>query len=656
MLRLLACVLVVPLNAAWAAASVTPVAPPTARVIVKLRTDSPLLREPADPQDGQLHPMRGLARREGLAFHEGRRLSSRTQVVMATGLSSQALAQRLARHADVEYAVVDHWRHINAVPNDTYYAAGPAQGPTDGQWYLHAPDSTYVSAINAPPAWDITQGATNQVVAVIDTGIRPEHPDLQGKIQVGYDMIANTKVSNDGTGRDADPSDPGDWNTAGACGSGVEDNLTSTWHGTQVAGIIGALTNNGEGMAGLGWNVKVMPVRVLGRCGGYDSDISAGMLWAAGLSVPGVPANPYPAKILNLSLGGSGTCAGSVYPDVIAQVGAQGAVVVVSAGNSNGLAVEVPANCSGVNGIGSYVIAVAGVRHAGTKVGYSAQGPEVTLSAPAGNCVSKGGPCLYPILTTTNTGTQGPAASSYSDGNTPSLGTSFSAPMVSATVALMRSVNPSLSAADIKDILRNTANGSWPVDSAIPLCPMTDKSTDPDGTPSVRYGTCNCTTSTCGAGMLDVGKAVQAAKALWTQGAQAGIGSTPLTPLAGQSVVLDASPSVLSGLTISAYTWTITSDGGVVAKFQDSGDVVSHLAQPTLQTTGVGSFTVQLQLDLSDGSHPSTSQTIHVIAPLPDATSSGGGGGGALQAWPVAGLALSLLVLSAATRRGERRR
>ena len=152
-------------------------------------------------------------------------------------------------------------------------------------------------------------------------------------------------MANDGDGRDADASDPGDWLTLaevqqtgaarsiGCSTAGPED---SSWHGTQTSGLIGALPNNGIGMAGVGRNVRVLPVRVLGKCGGCDSDIIAGMRWAAGLRVPGVPANPNPARVLNLSLGGEGACS-AAYQDAIAAINAVGAVVVVPPATAAGM-------------------------------------------------------------------------------------------------------------------------------------------------------------------------------------------------------------------------------------------------------------------------------------------------------------------------------
>jgi hypothetical protein len=333
-------------------------------------------------------------------------------------------------------------------------------------------------------------------------------------------MIDNVAEANDGDGRDADPSDPGDWVTADEANSrsspfygctavdpstGKFTAQDSSWHGTQVSGIIGALTNNGIGMAGVGPNIQVLPVRVLGKCGfGLDSDVIAGMLWAAGIAVPGLPPNLTPARVINLSLGGPGACHAG-FSDAVAQISAAGAVIVASAGNDAGHAVASPANCDGV-------IAVAGLRHAGTKVGFSSLGQNVVISAPAGNCVNTaaGTPCLYPILTTSNAGATTPTASIYTDSFNTSLGTSFSAPQVSGVVALMLSVQASLTPERVKEVLQAnsrvfpTTGGS---DATVPVCqlPQFDASGNP-----IDQLECYCTNYTCGAGMLDAGATLSA--------------------------------------------------------------------------------------------------------------------------------------------------
>jgi serine protease len=354
---------------------------------------------------------------------------------------------------------------------------------------------------------------------VVDTGVRYEHPDLLeaavgGNLLPGYDMISDTPVANDADGRDADASDPGDWVTRAelsqrggtffACADSPEN---SSWHGTQLSGLIAAVTNNGIGMAGGAPSVRVLPVRVLGKCGGYDSDIIAGMRWAAGLSVPGIPVNSNPARVINLSLGGDGSCP-VVYQEAVDEIRAAGAVIVVAAGNSSGHAVSAPANCKGV-------IAVTGLRHAGTKVGFSSLGPEVAISAPGGNCVNTeaNAPCLYPILTTTDTGTTAPAGSTYTDSFNISVGTSFAAPLVSAVAALVLSVQPSLMADGVRLLLQATARpfpslGSVASSATVPQCSAPQFNLR--GSP-IDQLECYCTIETCGAGMLDAGAALAAA-------------------------------------------------------------------------------------------------------------------------------------------------
>ena len=490
-----------------------------ARVIVKLKPDSGLLLDRA--LVGNAFPANralALGQRLGLAMTAGNALSETAQVVFASGMSSAELARRLALESDVEYAVPDERRYHFVAPSDPLYADGVGgNGPAVGQWYLRAPTGAIQSSINVEPAWDVTIGSPSVVVADLDTGVRFEHPDLLavsvgGNLLPGYDMISDVDVANDGDGRDPDASDPGDWVTQAEisqrggpfyqCPSGAEN---SSWHGTQTAGLIAALTNNGIGMASVGRTVRILPVRVLGKCGGFDSDIIAGMRWAVGMSVPGVPANPNPAKVINMSLGSEGTCPAS-YQDAVTAINAAGTVIVAAAGNSTGHAVGTPANCVGV-------IAVAGLRHVGTKVGFSDIGTEIAISAPAGNCVNitAGSPCLYPILTTSNSGTTTPVAPIYTDSLNPSLGTSFSAPLVSGTVALMFSAQPALTPFQVRLTLEAAAR-PFPTTSSdsgpgVPQC--TAPQFDSTGT-AIDQLECLCTIDTCGAGMLDAGAAVSA--------------------------------------------------------------------------------------------------------------------------------------------------
>lgn len=454
----------------------------------------------------------GLAGRAGAPLTAGRLLGARAMVLKADGLDSDTLAARLAAHPDVAYAVPDRRRRAFALPTDPLFNAGPAngKGPAVGQWYLRAPDATLRSAVNAVAAWDRVTGDPSIVVAVLDTGVLADHVDLAGRVLPGYDLIEDRDPANDGDGRDPDASDPGDWITTAEDGNargpyhqcGVAD---SSWHGTQVAGIIGAAADNGIGMAGTAHGVRILPVRVLGKCGGYDSDIIAGMYWAVGKDQPGLPGSTTPARVLNLSLGGSGSCS-TAYRRAVAELAAPpyNAVVVAAAGNSTGHAVGTPANCPGV-------IAVAGLRHSGAKVGFSDLGPEVTIAAPGGNCVNieAGSPCLYPLLTTSNSGTRAPLAggSIWTDSTNISVGTSFSAPIVSGAVALMLSARPSLTPAESLATLQRTArpfpttgSDNGPSDPApVQQCRA------PDGTDQLQ---CYCVTGLCGAGMLDIAAAV----------------------------------------------------------------------------------------------------------------------------------------------------
>ena len=566
-----------------------------AQVIVKYKALGTLMRAArAAGRSGPQHAG-SMMLRTGLALTDGRVIDGRSQVLRGDkSLSSTVLAARLAADPEVEYAVPDGRRYALAVPNDPLYPAATSNPLAAGQWYLRAPDSTLVSAINAVGAWSVTTGSASVVVADIDTGVLVNHPDLANKLLPGYDFITSTAGSGDGGARDADASDPGDWTIANQCNRGAASE-SSSWHGSQTSSIIGAQTGNGVGMASVGNGVMLLPVRVLGHCGGTDSDIIAAMLWAAGVSANPV-ANPYPAKVLNLSLGGSGACS-SAYADAIAQINAAGAVVVVAAGNDEGLAVSSPANCAGA-------IAVAGVRHSGTKVGFSSIGPQVAIAAPGGNCVNSSGACLYPILTATNSSTTTPSSTgnTYSDSSNYSVGTSFATPMVAGAAALMFSVNPSLTPAQVKSHLMSSARAfpTPPANATVPQCVAPTQ---------VAQDECYCTTSTCGAGLLDVAAAVSAAATVSRP--IAAITASVNAVLAGGQLALDGrASSTATGRTITAYQWALTS-GATIAGF--SGGTSASTA--TLLTSGVGSVTVQLTVTDSAGQQATATSTLTVNAP-----------------------------------------
>ncbi len=665
-------------------AATTPVAAAaSARLIVRFKAGAASLRAKAlsanasasDAASITQSRAQNLGRRMGLALVAGRALDERTQVVTASGQDARALAQSLSRDAEVEWVAIDQRRQHYAVPSDPRFLSsadtGVSGGPSVGQWYLKAPDpvgyspvrpgGNIVSSINAVGAWDHTTGSASIVVAVLDTGVRYDHPDLTDKLLPGYDMISQAVIANDGDARDPDASDPGDWvsvqdttgvNQATFAGCTIGD---SSWHGTQTAGLIGAMSNNGVGMAGVSWGSKILPVRVLGKCGGYDSDIVAGMRWAAGLSVPGEPVNPTPARVLNLSLGSNGSCdtnastnpggasaagTATLYVEAIRDVNAQGAVVVVAAGNTTGHAVNLPANCAGV-------IGVVALRHVGTKVGFSDIGPEITIAAPGGNCVNVGphDPCLYPMLSTSNSGLTGPALSTYTDAYNYAVGTSFTAPLVAGTVALMLSQRPSLLPGEIIKVLKGTARAfpSPSTNTGTPVCTVPTAS-------SVDQLECHCTTSTCGAGMLDASAAVAA-----VAGLQARITSTPAAAQVGQAVQLSGADSQTgTGRGISTYAWTLVDGGGVVSGFSSSTNASTATL---LASTAAGSFTVRLTVTDDLGLSASSDASITVVpvsAPAPSPTPSGSGGGAVSLAW-LLGLALAVAGLGLGRRRSARR-
>jgi len=316
-------------------------------------------------------------------------------------VEAEALMHELALGENVEYVELDKLNQPTLTPNDTRYSE---------QWGY---SGTY--GIKANQAWDVTNG-TGAVVAVLDTGIT-NHSDLNANILPGYDFIGDTSVSNDGNGRDSDPSDPGDWVTANQCG-GTHAAQNSSWHGTHVAGTIAAVTSNAKGVAGVAYGAKIVPARVLGTCGGYDSDIADAIIWASGGTVSGVPANANPAEVINLSLGGSGAC-GTTTQNAINGAVSRGTTLVIAAGNDNvNVSNASPANCNNV-------IAVASITSTGARSSFSNYGTLIDIAAPGSN-----------ILSTLNAGTTTPGAETYASYN----GTSMATPHVAGVVALIQAV------------------------------------------------------------------------------------------------------------------------------------------------------------------------------------------------------------------------
>ncbi len=448
-----------------------------------------------------------VSRRTGLGLNPLRSITPRMQVLEVAGHAGEEVATtlaRLRRDPDVEYASLDERRYAHQVTSDPLFPQ---------QWYLQSDPAT-PAAIDAMSAWDTTTGSAGVVIADLDTGVRFNHPDLQrialgGRLLPGYDFVSSSAVGNDNNGRDAD-----------ALGSG------GLGHQRRIQG--GAFQGLHSHQQQLAWDAhRRHSRRPDQQCDRYRGhylghadpagagagqvrrlrlDIQKAMLWAAGVHVNNVPDNPNPARILNMSFGSSGTTCPQSYLDVIQQVTELGVTVVVSAGNEGG-PVDTPGNCVGV-------VTVAGLRQVGTKVGYSSLGPEVALSAPAGNCVNTapGSACQYSILTTSNSGTTTPGTNTYTDQfAAANLGTSFSAPMVSGIAALMASANPNLNSCQMTARLKEGAQ-PFPQSSAgetvlPPLCHV------PTGASDVQNAECVCTLDgkTCGAGMANARAAVAAA-------------------------------------------------------------------------------------------------------------------------------------------------
>jgi serine protease len=529
----------------------------TDQIIVRYRTDTIALQS-AEDQAATLSAAAGVE----LAY--ARPASGELHVLALPAplplAEAEAVAARIANDPAVEYAVPDLPIFIARTPNDALFSQQWHYGPASPRW-----------GVNLAEAWDITTGDPNLTIAIIDTGVRPEHPDLAGRSTpgIGYDLISSARTAADGGGRDPDPTDPGDWNNSGECSSGGGAR-NSSWHGTHVAGTIGAASNNSVGVTGVNWRSQMLHVRVLGKCGGTTSDLIDAIRWSAGIAVPGVPANPTPARVINMSLGSvSGLSCDAATQSAINDAVAQGAVVVVAAGNQ-GSTVAPPANCTGV-------IAVAASGPTGQRASYSNFGSEVDLTAPGGSGSDS-------VLSTINTGAQGPGANEYG----PKQGTSMATPHVAGVASLLLSVDPSLTPAQVEAILRASV------------------------TPFAAGS--NCTTNTCGAGILNAGQAVRAVAITPT--------ITSLTP-----------PSGIVGVSYS-HTFTVTGRPAPELSLSAGGlppgltlDPVSGRLRGTPTAAGSYSFTVRAANGMGTGAtQPVTlriNQTLGFTSQLPPGASVG---------------------------------
>ncbi|WP_313317116.1 S8 family peptidase [Stenotrophomonas sp.] len=377
-----------------------------------------------------------------------------TLVSTSAPINAQELAaftREMKANPAVEY--VEEERILTAAVEAR--SAAPVQ-PTDPdyaryQWNFSDP----ASGVHAPQAWAYSQGE-GVVVAVVDTGIVQDHPDLKGNVLPGYDMISSHYFSRRSTdGRVAGGWDVGSWEEKDYCLDGITEGRPvakpSSWHGTHVAGTIAQETNNGTGLAGLAYKAKVLPIRVLGSCGGSEIDILEGALWAAGGEVPGLPKNPNPADVINMSLGGRGSCP-SFMQEAIDQINRLGTIIVVAAGNlDDRVSAYSPASCNGV-------IAVGATDELGGKAIYSNYGPRIDISAPGGNATGWPLPDrVRGIWQMINGGERGPLPGSWPVAGY--SGTSMASPHVAAAVAMVQSVaKQPLTFSQLRDLLQQTAS------------------------------------------------------------------------------------------------------------------------------------------------------------------------------------------------------
>jgi serine protease len=422
-------------NAAATAAPAASAEKPVERLIVGYKTKA----AEAKSDDAAAKDAKAKGKKAGKSLDFDRRLGTGAALVdlgAELGTADTAdVMDAFRADPDVAYVVPDTRMYATAVqPNDTEY---------NRQWDLFEARA----GMNVPGAWDKATGEGVKV-AVIDTGY-VAHSDLAANVIAGYDFISDPFMGNDGGGRDSNPADPGDWLNAGECGTDQNGqpvparDTNNSWHGTHVAGTIAAATGNGKGIAGIAYNATIQPVRVLGKCGGTTADIIDAITWASGGSVQGVPANANPADVINMSLGGGGSCDSGTQSAINGAV-SRGTTVVVAAGNSNANAANFnPASCSNV-------ITVAASDREGNRASYSNYGSVVDIAAPGGETAVSSANGIWSTL---NSGTRSVGSENY----VAYQGTSMAAPHVAGLAALMNQADPSLTPGQIETAIKNNA-------------------------------------------------------------------------------------------------------------------------------------------------------------------------------------------------------
>ena len=437
-------------------------------------------------------------------------------------LDTLSVVNALRKRADVISATPNYIYHPTAVPNDTYYNL---------QWDL--------AHMNLPQAWEVTTGVSNVIVAVIDTGVLLNHPDLQGQLVAGYDFIRDATNSADGDGIDSNPDDPGDGNGS-----------SSSFHGTHVSGTIAAASDNSRGVAGIAWDAKIMPLRALGINGGTEYDIEQAMRYAAGLANDSGTVPAQKADIINMSLGGPTTTITT--PQVFKDVRAAGVIIVAAAGNDASSGYYFPASLDGV-------VSVSAVDAANELAPYSNYGSTIDITAPGGDMTAdiNGDGRPDGILSTLGDDSSGTIQFVYGFYQ----GTSMAAPHVAGAAALMKSVYPAMTPADFDAFIQ-----SGDITTDLGIAGRDDQ---------------------FGYGVIDAYQAVEAAYS-------AANGSPPNIP-----PVAVASPSSLNfSYNLDTLTFTLSNGGGgtvnVSGISNDSGGWLTVTPNPATYTNGLGTFTASV--------------------------------------------------------------
>ncbi len=367
--------------------------------------------EPSERPEAGLYALANTSKIE-LNLPQGVRLSSQQRLRLQTLISLKTIPQ----DPDVEYVELNLLAQAHATPDDPFYSS---------QWHYRA--------INLPLAWDITTGTANVIVAVVDTGVLVNHPDLSSKLIAGYDFISDATRARDGDGLDPNPNDPGD----------LQFGSSSSFHGTHVAGTIGAATDNGEGAAGVTWQTSIMPLRVLGVGGGTTFDVVQAVRYAAGLSNNSGTLPIQRADIINLSLGSSFSSQSE--QDAYTAAIQAGVIIVASAGNETTDVPSYPASYDGV-------ISVSATTISNSIASYSNFGSAIDIAAPGGsNITDLNGDGIGDgvISSMGDDSGNGPVEFGYAALS----GTSMAAPHVAGVIALMKSLYPTLSTAEFNAAL-----------------------------------------------------------------------------------------------------------------------------------------------------------------------------------------------------------